>query len=105
MSLTTEDINAVRAQWEEWVADPLFTLTMDVRAEQVGGSMIKSDGLASRIQAPSRYVSVRIHKAELHGNRLLFSQRVPHDARALRTEVQMLARAIAEHIEEQTDAG
>lgn len=91
MALTTDDVNAVVALWEEWTADRGFRLSIEVK-EKAPAAEIRygSGGLAAHIQ-PTLCCLVEIHK----GERCVFSERVPHDRAALQASVTVLARTIA----------
>jgi hypothetical protein len=91
VALSTDDLNAVRAQWEEWVPDG-YRLDIQV-APSVG--LLNGDVLGVRVQSPL-YCQVEIY-AEPDLAEPIFSQRCPYDHDALRASVTVLARTIAQH--------
>lgn len=118
MPLTSDDLNAVRAQWEEWTAGWGFELSMEVKEDR---ARLKSLALAQSVGVRLRssiyiHVEIRKHKndsdARTHAayrhtphpcptgpGAVVFSERVPYDAQALRASVAVLSRAIAGHME------
>jgi hypothetical protein len=99
VALSTDDLNAVRAQWEEWVPDG-YRLDIEVKAGPTEMQTFHSrDGhMAVRAQH-SLYCQVEVltYDGPWAPYRIVFSERVPHDAAALRASVTVLARTIAQH--------
>lgn len=108
MSLSTDELNAIRAQWEEWAPDG-FRLDVEVRSNEPvttivqampGAIPVVSPGVYVRLQSPL-YCQVRIWSGPQRwtdgsrGQTLVFSERVPHDAGMLRASVTTLARYLA----------
>lgn len=93
MALTTDDVNAVVAQWEEWTPDAGFALSIEVRDAGPLPELLDTDvgaKLGARV-ASSLYCQVQIRR----GDALVFDEPVPYDAAALHASVTTLARYIA----------
>lgn len=91
MGLTTSDVNAVRAQWEEWTADAGFELSIEVKDDPQPLAMdVSALDLGARATS-QLYVQVQIRRGEV----VVFDERVPYDARMLRASVSVLAKTIA----------
>lgn len=98
MALTTDDLNAVVAQWEEWTTDAGFRLSIEVRSESVSARIVKQPMLGARVVNDNLYCLVEVHRGEVR----VFSERVPHDAGMLRASVTVLARSIAQFHADET---
>lgn len=93
MGLSTDELNAIRAQWEEWAPDE-FRLDIEVCGIVDKMAFVLSDdsnAVNARARAEALHCRVRIW----HGEELVFSERTPHDAALLRASVTTLARTIA----------
>lgn len=100
MALTTEDVSAIAAQWGEWVTDPAFRLSIEVKAGGLDWSVFGPDespgAIIARTEAALLYCQVEVWRWDaIAPERCLFSERVPHDSAALRASVMVLASAIA----------
>lgn len=108
MALTTADVDAVRAQWDEWVAEP-FRLDLEVESAPpvVDLSFNVGDRMDVRVSAPDKRVRVRVwHQTidafdppRVEHETLVFDEPCPYDAEALRASVTVLARTIAARME------
>lgn len=114
MALTNTDIEQVRALWGEWVGDG-WRLEITVEVEDFTAQINSVwGGLAALFGSDSRYIAVRIWRCpdqeisdtladafELPRDllptepRLVFDERCPYTAEALRASVKALARAIS----------
>jgi hypothetical protein len=110
MSLTTDDVNAVRAQWEEWVPDG-FRLDIEVLVDDVVTEVRHGSGeLMARLKSDSPLIQVEVFRREpwMPGEERevrVFSDRIPCDGAMLRASVAVLARTIASHQENSSDEG
>jgi hypothetical protein len=92
VALTTDDVNAVVAQWEEWTADAGFALSIEVRDDCPDAVMVGEDAIGLGARLPSSlYCQVQIRRGEV----LVFDERLPYDREALQASVSVLARTIA----------
>jgi hypothetical protein len=91
VGLTTEDVNGALAQWDEWVTDPDFRLSIEVR-EGVAAIDLSQPGLNARVTT-SLFCEVTVRRGDV----AVFNDRIPHSAEALRASVAVLARTIASH--------
>lgn len=96
MALSTQDLGEIRAQWEEWVPDG-FRLDIEVKGAGVMAEVVDSYEVMARLTS-QLYCQVEVWTTlrDDRPRRCLFSERVPHDAGALRASVTVLARTIAE---------
>jgi hypothetical protein len=93
VALSTEQLDAIVAQWQEWVSDSAFELSIEVKADALNGvwGVVMSDQVMARMRTERLYCQVQIRR----DGQLAFDQRVPHDAAMLRASVTTLARYIA----------
>ncbi len=97
MALSTSDVEAVRAQWEEWTVDSGFELSIEVCTEEPSTAVIvereeiKAAPIFGARITGSLYCQVTVRR----GEEVVFSERVPCDAGMLRASVTVLARTIA----------
>jgi hypothetical protein len=112
VSLTNDELNAVRALWEEWTAGKGFRLSIEVLIESVDAELVRSRELMAHVKSDSRYCQVEIRKVTERDRRIartypagvdpaifaeiIFSERTPFDFVALRASVRALARRIAD---------
>lgn len=91
MALSTGDLRAIVAEWEQSTGDSRFQLSIEVRHDPVAPELKTGDGqISARIAARLHYqVQVRRDGA------LVFDERVPHKAEMLRACLAVLASAIA----------
>jgi hypothetical protein len=92
VALSTEDVDAAVAQWQEWTTDDEFSLLIEVKVDDVSAKL-GTGGLVAHVQSESRYLQVQIYR----GGAVFFSERCPYDAEALKASIAVLARTIAAH--------
>ncbi len=90
MALSTQDVEAVRALWEEWTVDSGFVLSIEVKDGCREGELVEAPALGVRVTS-ALYCQVTVRR----GEEVVFSERVPCDAGMLRASVTVLARTIA----------
>jgi len=91
VALTTDELNAVVAQWEEWTADAGFRLEIRVRSDDRPPVFLEGQQRLGARVAGSLFCQVTIYRRDV----LVFDERVPYDAGMLRASVTTLARYIA----------
>jgi hypothetical protein len=94
VALSTDDVNAVMAEWEKWTADAGFRLSIEVKSDELDEQIVMGDppgSIGARVVS-RLYCQVQVWRDDA----LVFDERVPHDAAVLRASVTVLVRAIAE---------
>ena len=91
MALSTDDVQAIEAEWEKWIAGAGFRLSIEVKRD-IHSELVQNDppgSIGARLMYRF-YCQVQVWR----GDDLVFSERVPDDAALLRASVAVLAAAI-----------
>lgn len=91
VALSHEDLDAARAQWEEWAGGTGFGLDVVLVGEH-GPAEIDMDRPLGAVMRASLSLRLVIR----HGRTVVFDEPCPYDGRALRTCVAALARRLGE---------
>ena len=89
-ALTHEDLDHVRAQWEEWTSGLGFDLDVVIIGEHRPAAMDPDRPLGAVVSA-TRTLQIKVWR----GKRLVFDQPCPCDGEALRASIAVLSRTIA----------
>lgn len=88
MALTTADLQGLVAQFDEWVTDPQFGLTIEVHEKRAETKMVYG-GLGARVTAQT-FCLVRVQRGDV----LVFEEAMADDYAVVRASVSVLSRTV-----------